>query len=649
MYYDNQETFWSSQVLLTHQDKIYNSDGYLRISISSSTKDFTSFNPVLFGINIRNNLSKTCNLNIQNSSDLLTSISYVMKNIEATFKDNSFQILKRYNKNQNLIFEFVTDKSSGERAVRIIIRNNESDFTKIVISFQLFSIFAMRLKNFVANYERYCIDLPNSFLMKKILETNSELLTSIKRIPSQIVNSDQEIEVRDKYEKVDEEEVLRGEDTIEELDKYIGGSEMLNIKVPDLDRHQIEKKEIFQDIDSKFVKNVLKNDVKNLENMLNIADLSQQPIKELCNKIETEIGIEDFKMLEDIKDTEKKSLFYISKVICQTINRSYVENNTSISSSFPILKCRVDNLNEDSLSLAYDLLLFGAYFRSVRKKMEDKTKDAILNRSITYLQLRCYTDSFVFSFLGDEIKGKLSSIISSRFKSYNNDKVFDSINKIIESYDCSKVEEVDILSFIEEVENKVIGKSLYIDDLHNKLYKERSIKLPFDTSLNIEQIINEFIPLEIAEKLGRDLNNEDEILKAVPDRQISKDVLDIFMSKAKEVKPTIVKESNLFRFVNNFRNEIPPSFLEDFLNHIKEIGNNKYDLRNEKFPLEEIGENVVKALYVWDPENDKEQTSNYRHFYLLYEEEMMTKDLIISRSKESPVDEKDIAIDFNFG
>jgi len=644
--YNNQEIFWSSQILLTHQDKTYNSEGYLRISISVNTKDFFSFNPVLFGINISNNHSKTCNLNIQNSIDLLTSVKYVMENIDETFKDNSFQILKRYNKNQDLIFEFITDKSSNEKTVRIMIRNNESDFTKIVINFQLFSVLAMRLKNFAANYDKYCFDLSSSFLMKKILETNSKLLTSIKGIPSQIVNSN--LENKDGYEKVNKEDILRGENTIEELDNYIGGSEMTNINIPDLDNHNIEKKEILQKIDSSFVKNVLKNDVKNLENILNIVDISPQPITELCSKIETEIGIEDFKMLNDIEDNERKSLFYISKIICQTINRSYVENNSSIPSSTPILKYRTDDLNEDFLNLAYDLLLFNAYFRSVRKKMESKTRDAILNKSITYLQLRCYTDPFVFSFLRDDMEGKISSIIISRFKSYNNIGVFDSINNIIESYGCSKVEEVDISSFVEEVENKVIGKSLYIDDLHKKLYKERSIKLHFDTSLNIEQIINEFVPLEVAEKLGRDLKNEDEILKASPDRQISNEVLNIFMSKPSKNKKeeNVDRNSNLYRFIYNFRNEIPSNFEEDFLNHIKEIGNKKYDLKNSKFSLEELGENIVKILYIWDPESDKEQTLNYKYFYSLYENEIMSKDLILSKYKES-VSEETINWDFD--
>ena len=39
---ENQETFWFSQTLLTHQDKTFNSEGYIKISLSTNTKDFTN-------------------------------------------------------------------------------------------------------------------------------------------------------------------------------------------------------------------------------------------------------------------------------------------------------------------------------------------------------------------------------------------------------------------------------------------------------------------------------------------------------------------------------------------------------------------------------------------------------------------------------
>ena len=61
--YEN-ETQWFSQTLLTYKDSQYATDGYLRLSISTNTKDFLSFNPTNLGLSISNGTTKICNMNI---------------------------------------------------------------------------------------------------------------------------------------------------------------------------------------------------------------------------------------------------------------------------------------------------------------------------------------------------------------------------------------------------------------------------------------------------------------------------------------------------------------------------------------------------------------------------------------------------------
>jgi len=51
--------------------------------------------------------------------------------------------------------------------------------------------------------------------------------------------------------------------------------------------------------------------------------------------------------------------------------------------------------------------------------------------------------------------------------------------------------------------------------------------------------------------------------------------------------------------------------------------------------LEEFGDDVIKALYVWDPESDPKITKNYKELLRRIETEIMEKDQILAAVKES--------------
>ena len=59
----------------------------------------------------------------------------------------------------------------------------------------------------------------------------------------------------------------------------------------------------------------------------------------------------------------------------------------------------------------------------------------------------------------------------------------------------------------------------------------------------------------------------------------------------------------------------------------------KFDLSKCKFPLDEFGENVIRALYLWDPKGDPEVTKSYKKYQEKIREELMEKDLILAKVK----------------
>ena len=214
--------------------------------------------------------------------------------------------------------------------------------------------------------------------------------------------------------------------------------------------------------------------------------------------------------------------------------------------------------------------------------------------------------------------------------------------KILEEHNCIQNTSDDISFNAEDLCKKVINNSPFIEDVHNKLHSNNSLILSSNNNFTIEQIINEVIPLEVYKNLGKDINTKDL-------SSISPDVLLLFDGNKKNTKPKTQKvekesETNLQRFIRSVRNEIPDNYKDDFNNEIVRLGNTeKYDFKDVRFPLEEFGDDIIKALYIWDPKNDPKIAKNYKYFFEKYENEIMTKDNILSINKgvESSPSEKE--------
>lgn len=637
--YNNEEMNWFSQTLLTYKDNNFATDGYMRIAISTGTKDFLNFNPIKFGITISNQINKSCNMNIFQSTGLLSSIRVIMANPEKIYKEGNYQILKRYNSFE-LMFEFVLDQNSSEQVVRIIIRSNESDFTKIIIPFNFFQVFGFRLKYFVENYDNLCTTIPNIFLQKEILNSNNQILISLNKLPSKLINfsnnnSNSDLKKSDISVPIIDDNVRENveisEITIDELDKFIGGKEMSNIKdIPELENSIIQKENL-QEYNSKFF-NCLENKLENLEKILMASESHLNPIifikdKLLKDKMMIQGDNNNFDLMLGISEDDFKSSLYISKLNCNITIKCNIEKGIPIPSSIALLKYKINpdiKIQPENIEFAFDLLMVNAYFRSLRRKLETKIKDSMINKSIVHLIFRCYMDIFSFSFLENlDNKNIIKTNVISRFKYYNKIGFFDSYKKLLETYNCPEITEIDIENFINEIIEKIIGKSLFVDKLHLKLYEQGFVKLESKNSFSKEQIINEILPIEVSQRLGI---NVDQMLE-----NNSSEIKELFSKKDKVKNKNLNNTLNLYRLVKQYRNEIPEKYRTEFLDMIQELGNNKIDLSKIKFPLEIFDENIIKALYIWKPEEDIKITTNFKYFFEKFENEIMTKDLILAK------------------
>jgi len=625
--YSKEEQKWFNQVLLTHYDNQFQSKGYLRISFSSNTSNYQDFNPIVFQINISNeNHSLTQILNIQNATDFLLSCKDILSSNDVS----DFRLIKKYSKSQNLILDFLVNKDIEKKLVKIQILRNESDFTDVIIDFHIFQVIIMRLKYFVNNYDNLVSNYISYFLLKEILISNNNVLKEIKGLPSKIVNNN--IELENNSEKIDEivEETTLQEmsSTLEDFDKFIGGNEVDNIKIPDIEIVE-NKQENKQEFSSKFIK-MLNNNLINLESLLESSSISDNPIETFLNNIKNYSNDENFKFLPDISDSDYKSLIYMSKCLHKNMYLNYIENNT-IPSSIPVLKYNYEkNINNENFELALDLLTIQGYIRILRSKLESKISDSSENKSLMLLHFRCFTDPLIFTFIEKQDSLKISSQIISRYKYLESIGFFDEYNALLQMNNLSIINEVEMNLFIDEVFDKVVGKTSFINELHNKYFKRGNLDLNPENNFSVEQITKEIIPLEIAKKSGININKDKELDK-ISGYSFSKESLDYFRKKQKVKNKSIKYVSNLDRYYSTqlYSDEVPEIYKEKLHNVIRDIGNNNFEFEMLDFPFSEFGENIIKALYLWKPKNN-EKLLSYKEFMLLIENEIMTKDLILS-------------------
>lgn len=637
--YSNEDFNWFSQSLLTHKDKFYGTEGYLRISIGTGTGDYKNFNSPTLGISINNQYNKIYNLSYHNVIDLLQTLKLVKQQTNS----NNSEIQRKYKKDLTLYIRFFVESNNNDSVVEVRLITSETDFTKIIIPINTFGIFVKCLKYYSENYFNICSQLLLQTIQSKALDVVQQLPGLIKGISSQIVsldstNQDAFLDSGAREEKVPEKDQKNAEETkstIDDLDKFLG-NDLSNIS---LDEIPDKPKTPIVEINSPFTDKLLNNDLSNLESMINNHTLNPNPVCTFAEEVKKQLSpilSENFKSLPDINDDDLKSISYLTKLYYKIAYRSYLEKNAPFPSSMPVFKYPVEFVNPENLEIAYDLLLYSLYIRLVRSRLESKIVDQNKNLSLFHIQLRCITDPFIFSFITNT--EQLNSIILNRYKYYNEIGVFNKYTKTLEDNMCSEIQTQEISSMVDEVIEKIINKSMNINKLHTVMISKNKLRLTTKNNFTLEQITKELIPMEVNEKMGIDVLNKDFLEKINKETPISEKIIDLFNHEVKVKSESKIKQkysNNLERVMCFFLDEIPKQHQDEFIKFIKDNDEKLIDFNDIKFPLDEFGENIVKALYVWNPEEDSQLAKSYKYLQVKIENEIMDKKLILASKQNN--------------
>lgn len=625
--FDSENIKWFNQTVLTFKDKWYSTDGYLRVSINTNTENYRYFNPPMFSFSISNGLQKSCSLTIQNAEDLLESFEQAIKQLNG----NDSVIEKSYSSHTKVYFKFAVEKTNQERVVVISLISSETDSTKIIVPLKpTFQSFLKRLRYFVNSYDDICYKLLLETTRSESKDIISQLPSLIKGVATQIITSEDTIQ-DSRAPAMDDESVSERVNTIEDLDKFLGDN-MSNISVPEIDEGKAEEKKPEVEIKSPFVDDILKGDLQNLESKLTSYSVSEIPIFSLEESLSQELG---FSLLPVLDEDNKKSVAYLSTLFYQKFSKDYTVNNNSLPTGTPVLRVETKG-NQSQIETAYDLLTIFGYTRTLRRRLEGRLDNAFNNKSIFYLMLRTFMDPLCFSYLNDFSKDEILSVVLNRYRSFKNKGFFDFYDRLITSSNCVEVDESDIRGFTEEIADKVIGKSRNLEQLHDTLYESGMAKIPSKNSFTLEQIINEIIPLEVAEKTGIDLADDIVRQKFIEDNNISEEIIKFFTGhkKVKKQSKPIERITPLQRWVEKFKSDIPERYRDEVILHVKELQDQKFDFQNTQWPMQEFDEGIVKALYIWDPQNDPKMKTNSTYFNTLVDNEIMSKEDILIDAKE---------------
>jgi hypothetical protein len=638
------DKIYFNQNLIFHKDILYNTGANLEISICNTTNDYKTFSPPTLHISVigENNLRRVCSLNYPNAVDLFTSIKEVLSNIETIYSTGrNNQIVKKYHFDRSLKFEFIQIQNNGDRVVSIMVLHSSSDFAKVIVPYSVFLSFAIGiLKYFINDYINISFNFSNRSLITEILDQSKQTVNLIKGIPNSLVeiqnyppptfsNNPQEV----KPIKLSEEELkstlsLKIEDTIEDLDKFLG-KDMENINLNFDDKSIIDVKSKNLQINSLLITKTLSKNLSVLESMINAAVTRPDPMICIFEGFRRSMNLDsNFSFLPEVTQKDIKSFLHISKTIHDLCLNMYLNQNNSIPSGFAILKYNPpkEKINEINLQLAYDLLLIIGFIKVFRSRMESRDSDANKNGSIFYLRLRLFLDPLVYSFLDETKYSLILNNAKTFFEMYSEIGFFNDYQQILVDNGFQKITVNDISTFCNELNTKVFSKgmlSVNIDEKHKDLNNSNFLRIKSDNNLSIEQIINEVVPLEVFTKMKM---SEEEIIKL--SEPFSQEVKDLFFKK-EETSKKKETESNIIKTVKFFNNEIPLKLKDEFLTYLKGIQFNEIDFT--KFEMDEFGDNVIKAFYIWnESSNRKEPLTEFR---TKLENCLLTKDLIITKYK----------------
>jgi hypothetical protein len=620
---------WMNQSLFSYKDKKYDSHGYLDISVSINTEDDINFSQPKLVFNLDNQgQRRNVRLTYDNVVDLIRAFNDMAKSLNDLFsKGDMGSITRRYNSNKDLVFEF--SSTNVGTLIKLIINHNDSDRGKVILPIMpMFESLGQILKLFQKHYVDFSLNLPSRYLTSLSANRSLEITNLLKTLPSQLVPIQPE-QYPDRREEI-EPSINAASSTDEDrelVDEFtqFAEEEEPKVRIPELESEVLEPKEpIAQEYNSPFIRDVLKNNILNLEEMFNALYTNNDPLRTIMDTIHKGEG---YTLLPGISELDLKSVAYISNLYFKMNFQSYIQNQTGFPAGIPVVKYDGDDSDRETVELSYDLMMISAYLKLYRNRMEAINSDPYTNGALIHFAFRCFLDVATYSYLKGKNSEAIKNNVVSRFKYFREVGFFDNYDRNLKDENQQPIYDSEVGEFIDKVFDNVV-ESENIDVRHFNAHDASSVKLHPKNNFSLEQITNDIVKYEIKVLFGQrieDLTSDGEIILLFNTKMKRK-------YKPTDHKPTPrKKETHVVRYVKLKANELTEVIRQDFIDYITEISDgDSYDYFNEKFKLEELPEIILQAVYTWESHS---QTSTKYTDYVVDVENCIDRDMILSKVK----------------
>jgi len=638
------EKNWLNQTLFNFRDYTFESNGFLELYLSSFTEDYLKFSNLSFSIRITNNLSnfqsKVYSFNHSNVMDLILTFNNIFKNINKIYDsndDNIGTIVKKYHTNKTLKFIFTMKKS--ERVCIIQILNNISDYTYIVIPFEILRTFANLLKNFIDNYISLNIEFTNRIFLERMYLNSIQIKDEIRILPSSINQNNEKI---NNYKILDEDnESEQTKEILNQLDSFLGKN-MENIIVSELVDEKIETKtenEII--LNNNSLIDVFDNDIENIEKLLSSCVLSNDIIEPIFSKFIEKLNIDElFEFLPSISENEIKSYKYLSKLLYLNQLHKYFSGKEDIP-QIRFLIYKPSYTHDINISLAFDLFTIMIYLRLFIQKLSTREYNPVKNKTLFYISYRYIFDMLSISFIQNIETIQTKTCVMERFRNFESSNFFNNYNNILKNYGIDKISNKEFSILVDKFLKILIDNDSLnsIEYTHNDIYKngkeidEIEVKIPFNNNLSLEQMLK-LINFDLyLNKNNIEVLSENEIKEKIYEligEELNDDIIKMYKTKTKiNVKTKDrIKETNIFKACKFYNKDIPSSKYEEFIKYISILENEDFDWN--KFELEEFNDSIFKVLYIW---NENEKNIPYSDFMTKVENCSMDKQILLAKIK----------------
>ena len=636
-----------------YRDNLYDTKATLEVSLSTSTQDYKRFSPLKTNISVLppDNMRRYCFLSYPELYELVESLK------EVTTKDSIQEIynysspLKIDRRLSDILLRFTFRKSrNGEKCVIVGIMRNRSDYAYTILPLNFFKAFINKLEYIVQNDSYMQNMLGQRILEKHKVDNISQITQLLKSMPvniSELLESEKPTDTtksnRDSYEpsvdlpdhnpesgSVDDP----GESMVDIFDSYINQN-LDNFTLDgDSTQNNQDNGNNITPVESDVFNKVLNQDISNIEPLVNRVLLSNSKLESFSDTIQEETSINPLKSYFSNKDV--KSGCYISEFLLQALNKDYIINGNYYPSSVTILKASPEGSDNHIYDIACDLMIVHAYLKNFRTMVENRTSDPVQCKSDLHINFRLLSDFITLSFIENSDRSKIKKNLLSRFRYFNSQGYFDSFNNILNDFNYNAISEKDMKEYIDLVIDKV-PTMMGVNSFHKKCYDEGTVKLPPDTGFNLKKITGEIVKLDVIKYMGYDFDEQSLKKFGIDVDEIGDDVFNLFVHGKTKSEP----KTNILKFIDSFGSEIPDEEKEPFREYIYELGKNDFDFHNTEFNLGKFGENIVKALYLWNKSNKIER---FNDFYSSCRDSLMTKEELLGPIEEDEENEwEDIA------